>query len=257
MENKIIDSINHARNKNKQLVTKERIFNRITETKASIDQGRLMEAFESMKDNGVIFSEPKGKRESYFVTNKNNNSWVISNKSPTKVKTVTSPKLTSPSTPDEISIFGKVMLTSKKQQPSTTPIPVTPKTPTYKAKEVSRKPLFSDDLFLQEEIIFLRKELESKQRIIETLLQQISENVRPTHQVENITFNNDVDVTNECNLMKDCVKDANIRSSKNQTSKYQSSSNLINDDTMEKSALITEKINIQLDDVTRNPEKVL
>ena len=31
-----------------------------------------MEAFESMKDNGVIFNELKGKQESYFVSNKNN-----------------------------------------------------------------------------------------------------------------------------------------------------------------------------------------
>ena len=62
----------------------------------------------------------------------------------------------SPSTPDELSIIDNSMLTRKKQQPSKTP--VTPKTPTYKAKEVSRKHLFADDLFLQEEIIFLRKE---------------------------------------------------------------------------------------------------
>ena len=72
-----------------------------------------LEAFESMKDNGVTFNKPKGERESYFVTN-NNNSWIISNKSPAKVKTVTSPKLISPSTPDEISIFDNAMLTSKK-----------------------------------------------------------------------------------------------------------------------------------------------
>ena len=91
-----------------------------------------------MEDNGVIFNKPKGKRESYFVTNRNNNSWINSNKSPTKVKTVTSPKLTSPSTPDEISIFDNTMLTSKKKQTSTTPISVTSKTPAYETKEVSR-----------------------------------------------------------------------------------------------------------------------
>ena len=136
MEDKVIEAINHVRNKNKQRVTKERIFNHITKRKTSIDQDQLMEAFESMKDNGTIFNKPKGKRESYFVANRNNNSWIISNKSPTKVKTATSPKLTSHSTPDEISIFDNVMLTGKKKQPSTTPIPVTPKTPTYKAKEV-------------------------------------------------------------------------------------------------------------------------
>ena len=56
-----------------------------------------------------------------------------------------------------------------------TPTPVTSKTPTYKAKGVSRKQLFSYDLFLQEEINFLRKKLDNKQQIIETLLQQISE----------------------------------------------------------------------------------
>ena len=51
--------------------------------------------------------------------------------------------------------------------------------------------------------------------------------------------------------MEDCVKNTNIRFSIDKTSKYQSSSKLINNDTMEKSALITEKINIQLDDVRK------
>ena len=114
------------------------------------------------------------------------------------------------------------MLTSKEQQPSTTPIAVTPKTRTYRAKEVSRKHLFSDDLFLQEKIIFLRKELDNKQRTIETLLQQISENFRPIQQVENTPFNADVDFTDKCNLVKDCVENANIGSSNDKTSKIQS-----------------------------------
>ena len=135
---------------------------------------------------------------------------------------MTSPQLTSTSTPDEISIFDNVMLTSKEQQPSTTPILITPKTPTLKVKEVSRMYLFSDDLFAQEEMIFHRKELDNKQ-IIETLLQQTSGNVRPICQVENTTFNNDVDVTDKC-------VNANIRFSKAKTSKYQSSK-LINHDT--------------------------
>ena len=92
--------------------------------------------------------------------------------------------------------------------------------------------MFSDNSFLKEEIIFLRPELDNKQRIIETLLQQISENVRPIHQVENTTFDNGADVTNKCKLMKYCVKNANIRFSKVKTSKYQSSSKLVNNDTM-------------------------
>ena len=66
------------RNKKKQRVTKERIFNFITKTNTSIDQGQLIETFESMKGNGVIFNKSKGKRESYFVINRNNNSWIIS-----------------------------------------------------------------------------------------------------------------------------------------------------------------------------------
>ena len=68
MEDKILEVINHVRNKH------------ITKTKTSIDQGQLMEAFKSMKVNGVIFNKSKGKRESCFVANKNNNSWIISNK---------------------------------------------------------------------------------------------------------------------------------------------------------------------------------
>ena len=37
MEDKILKAINNVRNTNKQRVTKERIFNHITKTKASID----------------------------------------------------------------------------------------------------------------------------------------------------------------------------------------------------------------------------
>ena len=202
MEDKIIEAIKYVRNKKKQRVTKERISNSITKTNTSLDQGQLIETFESMKANGVIFNKPKVKRESYFVTNRNNNSWIINDKSPTKINTITSPKMKSPSNPDELSIIDNSMLARKKQQRSKTPTPVTPKTSTYKAKEVSKKYLFLDDLFLQEEIMFLTKELDNKQRIIETLLQQISENVMPIHQVENTTFNNVIN------------KGVNIKSSK-------------------------------------------
>ena len=57
-------------------------------------------------------------------------------------------------------------------------------------------------------------------------------NVRLINQVENATFNDGVN------------KDVNIRYSKGKTSKYQSSSKVINDNTIEKYALTTEKINI-------------
>ena len=148
MEDKIVEAINHVRNKRKQRVTKERILNFTTKTNKSIDQGQVMEAFESMKANGVIFNKPKAKRESYFVTNKNNNSWTVSDKSPTKINTVTFPKMKSPSTAVELSTIDNSMLTTKQQQPCKTETPVTPKTPIYKAKDVSRNHLFSDDLFL-------------------------------------------------------------------------------------------------------------
>ena len=147
----------------------------------------------------------------------------------------------SPSTPDELSVIVNSMLTRKKQQRGETPTPVTPKSSTYKAKEISTKHLFSDDLLLQEEIMFLRKELDNKQRITETLLQQVSENVTPIHQVENTTFNNFIN------------KVVNIKSSKYQSSK--SPSKLINDNTMEKSSLTKEKINIQLNDVRKESRK--
>ena len=103
MEDKIIKAIKYVRNKKKQRVTKERIFNFITiKTNTLIDQGQLIETFESVKANAAIFNKPKGNQESYFVTNSNNNSWIISDKSPTKINTVTSPKMKSPSTPDEL-----------------------------------------------------------------------------------------------------------------------------------------------------------
>ena len=61
------------------------------------------------------------------------------------------------------------------------------------------------------------------------LLQQISKNVRLNHQVESTTFNYGVDVTNKCNLMKDYVKNANIRSSKG---KPQNTNNHLNQSMM-------------------------
>ena len=101
MEDKIIEAINHV---------KERIFNHILKTNTSIDQGQLMESFGSIKANGVIFNKPNGKQESYFASNKSSNSWIISDKSPAKAKTVTFTKMTSRSTPDELSIIGNPML---------------------------------------------------------------------------------------------------------------------------------------------------
>ena len=74
-----------------------------------------------MKESSIISQKQKHRLikanvfECYFVTNKSNKSWIISKIPPTKVKTVTSPKLTSPSTPDEISIFDDAMLSSKRQ----------------------------------------------------------------------------------------------------------------------------------------------
>ena len=50
--------------------------------------------------------------------------------------------------------------------------------------------------------MFLEKKLDNKKQTIETLLEQTTENVRLTHQLENNTFNNYVN------------KDVNIRSSK-------------------------------------------
>ena len=70
-----------------------------------------MKPTESMKANDVIFNEPKGKRASHFITNKNNNSSIISDKSPTKINSVTSPKMKSPSTPDESSVIDNSMTT--------------------------------------------------------------------------------------------------------------------------------------------------
>ena len=64
MEDKVTEAINHARNKNKEFLTKERIFYHITKTKTLTDQSQLMEAFRS----GVIFNKEERKRESYFVT---------------------------------------------------------------------------------------------------------------------------------------------------------------------------------------------
>ena len=86
-------------------------------------------------------------------------------------------------------------------------------------------------------------ELDNKQRIIETLLQQVSENATPVLQEENTTFNNVIN------------KDVNIKSLKDKSSKYQSPSKLINDNTMEKSALTKEKINIQLNEVQKEFRK--
>ena len=246
MEDKIIEAIHHVRNLKKQRVTKERSFNAITKTNTSIDQSQLMESFESTKDNGVFLNKPKGKRESYFVINKNNNSWIISGKSSTKTNTVTFPNMKSTSSPNELSLIGNSMLIRKKQQPSKTQNSrntVTPKTSIYKTKEVSKTYLFSDELFLQKEKIFLRKELSNKQRINETLQQLISENHRPIYQIENTTFNNVIN------------KDVNMKYSKNKSTKYVSPSKLINENTMEKSALAKEKINIQINNVSQKKKK--
>lgn len=40
----------------------------------------------------ALFNKLKKNQESYFATNKNKNSWIINDKSPTKVNTATSHK---------------------------------------------------------------------------------------------------------------------------------------------------------------------
>ena len=59
-------------------------------------------------------------------------------------------------------------------------------------------------------MIFLLKELDNKQRIIDMLPQQISENSSLIHQVESTSFNNDTNVFDKSNLMKDTVKEINV-----------------------------------------------
>ena len=83
--------------------------------------------------------------------------------------------------------------------------------------------------------------MNKKQQINDTLLQQVSENNRVIHQVENSTFNND-DVITKSNFMKDTVKDINFKSSKDKTSKYELSSKLINYNTMKNPLLTKEEI---------------
>ena len=58
MEDKIIETMNHVRNKETPRVTKERIIYHITKTNISIYQGQLMGAFESMKANVKSPSTP-------------------------------------------------------------------------------------------------------------------------------------------------------------------------------------------------------
>ena len=55
MEDKITEATNDMRNKKKQRLTTEIIFNLITKINASVDQGRLMESFESVKANVFFF----------------------------------------------------------------------------------------------------------------------------------------------------------------------------------------------------------
>lgn len=110
MEDKITGKINNVRQKKKQRLTKERFFNLITKANTSIDQGGLLEAVESRKANGVFFNRPKRKRGSCFLADKNNHSWIILNKSPTKINTVNFPKMKSSSTPDKLSILDNAIV---------------------------------------------------------------------------------------------------------------------------------------------------
>ena len=56
--------------------------------------------------------------------------------------------MASPYTPNEITIIDNAILARKKSQAITILIPLTPETPTYKAKDLFRKHLFSCDFFL-------------------------------------------------------------------------------------------------------------
>ena len=185
MEDKILKAIQHIRLKCKKRVTSQNIFSFLNKGASLVDTKLFHEVLNKMETDGYIFKKGKGKNASFFGKSHliDNNKNVVCNTFPADNNTaslVQQINLVSTETVESLEAF---IDRNYNNLPANTPKFAQVKTPTKTRCDHVLKQLNSQrhnepstDLFLQDEIIFLREELVNKQNTIDKLLQVFSEN---------------------------------------------------------------------------------
>ena len=193
MEDKILKAIQHIRLKCKKRVTSQNIFSFLNKGASLVDTKLFHEVLNKMETDGYIFKKGKGKNASFFVKSHliDNNKNVVSNTFPADNNTaslVQQINLVSPETVESLEAF---IDRNYNNLPANTPKFAQVKTPTKTRCDHVLKQLNSQrhnepstDLFLQDEIIFLREELVNKQNTIDKLLQVFSVDTKIIHRDE-------------------------------------------------------------------------
>ena len=180
MEDKILKAIQYIRLKCKKRVTSQNIFSFLNKGASFVDAKLFHEVLDKMEIEGYIFKKGRGKNASFFVKRNftDNNKNIVLDAFSTEnniASTLQQENISSPVTVANREAFIDSNL------PSNTPNFSQVKTPTkdrggYILQQINsqRHTQSSIDLFLQDEIVFLREELVNKQNTIDKLLQVLT-----------------------------------------------------------------------------------
>ena len=185
-QSKIVNAINFFRLKNKKRGISQRIFTFINKGALQLDFQKFNEILCDMEIDSKIYKNGSGKNVSFFVKNyfsledvspvKNSDLTVNNTHSQSSVSFSTNKSVTTPDNSQNLedvtdSDFGEVH--------SATPIIHCVKTPSLHTKGTRPSAganYLADDSFWQEEILFLRSELENKQKTIDKLFNILRNN---------------------------------------------------------------------------------
>ena len=183
---KIVNVINSIRLKNKKKVTSQRIFSFINRGALQLDCQKFNDILCDMEIDGKIYKNGSGKNASFFVDNyfsleavspvKNLDLTVDNTHSQSSVSFAPNKSVATPDTSQNLedaidSDLGGIH--------SATPIIHCVKTPSLQTKGTSPSVgvnYLADDILWREEILFLRRELENKQKTIDKLFNILRNN---------------------------------------------------------------------------------
>ena len=183
---KIVNAINCIRLKNKKRVTSQRIFSFINKGALQLDCQKFNDILCDMEIDGKIYKNGSGKNASFFV----NNYFPLEAVSPVKNLDLTVDNTHSQSsrsfassksvaTPDTLQNLKDVIDSDLGGIHSATPIIHCVKTPLLQTEGTSPSVgvnYLTDDILWREEILFLRRELENKQKTIDKLFNILRNN---------------------------------------------------------------------------------
>ena len=183
---KIVNAINCIRLKNKKRVTSQRIFSFINKGAVQLDCQKFNDILCDIEIDGKIYKNGSGKNASFFVDNyfpleavspvKNLDLAVYNTHSQSLLSFASSKSVATPDTSQNLkdaidSDFGGIH--------SATPIIHCVKTPLLHTEGTSPSVgvnYLTDDVLWREEILFLRRELENKQKTIDKLFNILRNN---------------------------------------------------------------------------------